>query len=160
MFVTVLTKMWVFLYLLPNSSTPYSYVLVDLRYILYNPTKYMFTCVCGQISCWLLALEGGVWRGELLRGKTLWRHHEVLSVRFRNRHTCWSYECIANRVNVCERDVMLAGRLRYAWQRPPWADSSYVICYGAQPASNRVPAGSSMWSLSSEREILRSHYCV
>ena len=54
---------------------------------------------------------------------------------------------------------MLAGRMRYAWQRPRCADSSYVNCYGAQRTSNRVPAGSSMWLLSSEHDILLSRCC-
>jgi len=102
---------------------------------------------------------GGLRLCKLLSVKTLWRHHEILSVRFRNLHTCWSYECVPDRVNVYEMSIMLAGRLRYAWQRPRRADSSYVNCYGAQLASNRVPAGSSMWSLSSEREISLSRYC-
>jgi hypothetical protein len=53
---------------------------------------------------------------------------------------------------------MLAGRLRYTWQRPRCADSSYVNCDGAQLASNRVPARPFVWSISFEREVLRSHY--
>jgi len=67
-------------------------------------------CNCyssGQITAYSLARK---WRGKLVREGTTCTKRKMISLRFKNVDSDWSYKCAVREINVFETGKMLPGR--------------------------------------------------